>query len=110
MFLSEDQRQIMAAVNGFSRTNRFYIIKFYNLFSPLDKKLPIIDMSPNLRDKLNKRQSSPTCNSRNQGTKNTLYSASAEYSVLSSGGEGGIRTLDALLTHTRVPVVRHKPG
>ena len=27
-----------------------------------------------------------------------------------SGGEGGIRTLDALLTHTRVPVVRHKPG
>ena len=26
------------------------------------------------------------------------------------GGEGGIRTLDALLTHTRVPVVRHKPG
>lgn len=26
------------------------------------------------------------------------------------GGEGGIRTLDELLTHTRVPVVRHKPG
>ena len=26
------------------------------------------------------------------------------------GGEGGIRTLDVLLTHTRVPVVRHKPG
>ena len=28
----------------------------------------------------------------------------------SFGGEGGIRTLDELLTHTRVPVVRHKPG
>ncbi len=27
-----------------------------------------------------------------------------------SGGEGGIRTLDELSTHTRVPVVRHKPG
>ncbi len=26
------------------------------------------------------------------------------------GGEGGIRTLDELSTHTRVPVVRHKPG
>ena len=26
------------------------------------------------------------------------------------GGEGGIRTLDELLTHTLVPVVRHKPG
>ena len=26
------------------------------------------------------------------------------------GGEGGIRTLDELLTHTRVPVVRHKAG
>ena len=25
------------------------------------------------------------------------------------GGEGGIRTLDELQTHTRVPVVRHKP-
>ena len=30
--------------------------------------------------------------------------------VLFLGGEGGIRTLDELLTHTRVPVVRHKPS
>ena len=32
------------------------------------------------------------------------------FKLLLLGGEGGIRTLDALLTHTRVPVVRHKPG
>ena len=30
--------------------------------------------------------------------------------TLCTGGEGGIRTLDELSTHTRVPVVRHKPG
>lgn len=41
-----------------------------------------------------------------KGTKNPVNEAFTG----SFGGEGGIRTLDELSTHTRVPVVRHKPG
>ena len=53
--------------------------------------------------------------SRSKSVQNTTFPkkqkslANAMFTRL-CGGEGGIRTLDELLTHTRVPVVRHKPG
>ena len=39
----------------------------------------------------------------------SLQKKETDKSASISGGEGGIRTLDELSTHTRVPVVRHKP-
>ncbi len=42
--------------------------------------------------------------------KNKMSEENIKFSSDRNGGEGGIRTLDELLTHTRVPVVRHKPG
>ena len=59
-----------------------------NVLKPLNRA--------NYRTRLNKKKT----------LKNSVFSRASK----GSGGEGGIRTLDELLTHTRVPVVRHKPG
>ena len=45
-----------------------------------------------------------------KNTKSAILRYFAQYRTFTFYGEGGIRTLDELLTHTRVPVVRHKPG